>query len=348
MQRGIDFIRADRAPTTARAYDSHFRRFAAFCSALGRPSIPAEPLTVFAYLVSYAESGVLFGAISVACAAIAFEHRRHLYPRSPTDDPTILSLRHALKRALAAAARQRETIPISALVHLAEEFASPEACLVSLMLSTYMICSVAGLFRFSDWAGVRPSSLQFRDDLSLVEITVPHRKNDQYCQGHLVVLAAGSTAACPVRLLHRYVQALAAHDAEQGRSPSHSQLPLFRSFVGYRYRLGTHLAAPAVPLSHMPLSYNQARNYTVQFLAHALGLEPAEVQSRFGTHSFRRTGASALAASGASVETIRQAGGWANETSPLRYIEYLCSIECTDRGSADPASCGPLAPAPAP
>ena len=321
IQRGIDLIQADRAPSTARVYDSHFARFAAFCASFAQPALPADHKMVFAYLIPLAGTGVLYGSISTACAAIAFRHRCALQPASPTDHPVVVSLRQALRRALSAAVKRRETLPLATVIQLAEQFGHPDTCLISRMLTTYMVCSVAGLFRFSDWRGVTPAHIRFAPTNDHVEITVPHRKNDQYCQGHMVLLAAGSSAACPVALLRRYVADLAEHDAALGWGPRHPQLPLFRRFDGNLFRLGSHRDAPHAPLSDAPLDYDRAHHYTIQFLSEVLGLAPTETAARFGTHSFRRSGASALAAHGASTEDIRQAGGWRSIDSPLAYVE---------------------------
>ena len=41
-----------------------------------------------------------------------------------------------------------------------------------------------------------------------MEINIPHRKNDQYNQGHKVYIASSSNDTCPVAITRRYLKVL--------------------------------------------------------------------------------------------------------------------------------------------
>lgn len=71
--RAVD---ASHSPATLRAYGSAWRAFTAWTEAEGLPELPAAPETVAAYLTHRAEAGASCATLMVACAAIAFAHRR--------------------------------------------------------------------------------------------------------------------------------------------------------------------------------------------------------------------------------------------------------------------------------
>jgi integrase len=64
-----------RATNTRRAYDAHWRLFAAWCQHRGRPACPATPGMVAAYLAQRAQAGAAVASIEVMVAAIAFAHK---------------------------------------------------------------------------------------------------------------------------------------------------------------------------------------------------------------------------------------------------------------------------------
>ena len=73
-QAAAEFARRARAPTTENAYASDWADFSAWCDAAERLALPAEPVTVGAYLSD--RSGILkVSTLNRRLAAIAAVHR---------------------------------------------------------------------------------------------------------------------------------------------------------------------------------------------------------------------------------------------------------------------------------
>ena len=68
-QRAEAFARGARATVTWKAYDGKWRRFSAWCTERGEPSLPAAPLTVARFLTGLA---------------------REWRPPTPTDPPAVV------------------------------------------------------------------------------------------------------------------------------------------------------------------------------------------------------------------------------------------------------------------
>ena len=69
------YARKSRAENTLRTYACQWRLFEAWCNWHGRCSLPAEPLTVAAYVSHRAQSGAALSSVNVALSAIDFAHR---------------------------------------------------------------------------------------------------------------------------------------------------------------------------------------------------------------------------------------------------------------------------------
>ena len=72
-----------RRPETRRAYASVWKQFRAWAEAEGLESLPAEPLTVAAYLVHRADSGLSLESLAMDRKSISYHHRTVGFP-TPT------------------------------------------------------------------------------------------------------------------------------------------------------------------------------------------------------------------------------------------------------------------------
>ena len=83
-------VRQSRRPATRRMYDSAWRRFRGWAEDEGVQALPAEPLTVAAYLARRAAAGLSMASIAMDRKAISDYHRRAGFqhprpPRGPAD-----------------------------------------------------------------------------------------------------------------------------------------------------------------------------------------------------------------------------------------------------------------------
>jgi site-specific recombinase XerD len=68
------YLLNSRSPQTRRAYQSDFLHFSAFCRSQNVTALPALPVTVAAYLVMLAESGIKPATIARRPSAISKAH----------------------------------------------------------------------------------------------------------------------------------------------------------------------------------------------------------------------------------------------------------------------------------
>ena len=85
------------AANTQRAYAGDWRRFTAWCQEHGRAALPADVLTLAAFVTSLAEAGKKVATIQRHCAAVSKAHQLAGFP-SPTDDRQFKTLLEGISR----------------------------------------------------------------------------------------------------------------------------------------------------------------------------------------------------------------------------------------------------------
>lgn len=295
------------APNTQRTYASPIQLFEQFCHTHDRAALPASHETVFAFLMFRASTASSYAVIKAASGAIYHMHNRAGFadPAIPTRHPLVQNLKLSLKRILGETVRNRKDPLLTPdLISICDILTLTPTDPVTLMLCTMCSVMFAGCLRYSDAAQLLSSDITLFPDH--VELFLAKRKNDQFRHGDLLVLAKGSSSACPHRLLTAYLPLV---------QPS---APLFQSFNGYTYSL---LAVPSNPDSRTghPIRDDQCRRYIRKLIQHCLQLPPDAVQ-RFATHSLRIGSATVVAAAtDISEAAFRRHGGWRSDAS-LRYI----------------------------
>lgn len=175
------------------------------------------------------------------------------------------------------------------------------------MLATCVMLCFAGFLRYDDAQRLLVKHVQFGS--GFVQLFLPSRKNDQVRMGNVLFLAAGQTLACPVRLLQRYLEAVPWS--------SDPEAPLFQGFDGQAVRKGSD-----VRFSGRPLEYGQAKYQVMKYAAKVLGVSQEAATKRFGLHSLRSGGATAVAQSRAIEERLFQAhGGWRSRAAMTPYLQ---------------------------
>ena len=69
------YARKSRSENTQRAYAAQWRAFDRWCATHGCQSLPAEPISVAAYLVHRVRAGAALATLNVSLAAVAFAHK---------------------------------------------------------------------------------------------------------------------------------------------------------------------------------------------------------------------------------------------------------------------------------
>jgi integrase len=98
-------LAAARADGTRRLYDVVWGQWQRWCAERGVAAVPADPLTVCAYLTERAEAGRATGTLDMACTVI-----RHVHRTTGAVDPiaseSVRQVRRGLRRAYGAAPRR--------------------------------------------------------------------------------------------------------------------------------------------------------------------------------------------------------------------------------------------------
>jgi len=191
----------------------------------------------------------------------------------------------------------------------------------ALTVAALVMVSFAGFLRYSDAAVIRVGDVKFV--ATHMELFLERRKTDQFRQGAVLIVTRGSSRLCPVALAERLVRALGS---------SSGGTPLFQGFDGHAARAAGRRRPVLLNGSHM--SYAQARYHVLKFTASALGMSKDAAQKRFGLHSLRSGGASAVVNApplseqlnilgvGATVDhtAFLAHGGWADARTARRYL----------------------------
>ena len=81
---------------------------------------------------------------------------------------------------------------------------SNDLTLINVRDLTMILLCYAGFLRFNDMSNLRCSDIRFENDHIVVKIR--SSKTDVYREGREVLIAKGSTIACPYTMLQRYME----------------------------------------------------------------------------------------------------------------------------------------------
>ena len=98
-------LEESRRPETRRAYASVWKQFRAWAESEGLDSLPADPLTVAAYLVHRAEAGLSLASLAMDRKSISYHHRTAGFP-TPTASEGVRQTLAGLKNRAADEGRQ--------------------------------------------------------------------------------------------------------------------------------------------------------------------------------------------------------------------------------------------------
>lgn len=89
------------------------------------------------------------------------------------------------------------------LSQIVSAYGGPQASLSDLRICFIFLVGFAGFLRCDELIHIQRRDITVFHDHMIIHI--PHRKNDQYNEGHNVFIASSSKATCPVALTKRYL-----------------------------------------------------------------------------------------------------------------------------------------------
>jgi integrase len=282
-----NYLASAQAENTRKSYARDMRAWAAWCAGRSLPgTLPADPLTVAAWLATMADEGRSTSYIARRLAALNDAHRSagHL---PPGDSEGVRRTMAGIRRTAARAghrprrARAVDTATVRALVEdlPATLGGTRDRCLI-------LVGYALGL-RASDLCALRIEDLTPAGHGGL-DVLVRFSKTDQDGAGETLALAEGvREVTCPVRAVRAWLDSLAGQGVTSG--------PLFRSVgKGRTARLGT----TALTTRSVDLVLERAAGRAGVSTA---GLSP---------HSLRRGFATTAYAQGVSEKEISRTGRW--------------------------------------
>lgn len=283
-------------------YATPWATFAAWCHAFDYKAIPALPHVVCMYLTSMVQKAGSYGPIKMASAAIYSAHRLAGIDdsRNPTKHVLVKGVRSSAKRRFGTLITRKTPLDLTTCMNAALMLAIPDAPASHVMLATYMMVAFAGFLRYNDITQILVKDVKFCD--THAELFLSQRKNDQYRQGNVVLIAKGAvTACCPVALLQRLV-------SSYGLQPG---APLFQGFDGRRGG-GNRFTGQVI-------TYSQLHNHVCTHWAKVLGISVQKCKELYGLHSLRSGGATAVKDN--VCERLFQAhGGWRDRRAMMVYL----------------------------
>ena len=156
----------------------------------------------------------------------------------------------------------------------------------------------SGFLRYDELNSIDCNDLSIQQEYFTINIT--KSKNDQYRAGNQVLIAKGSTSACPYNMMLRYLS-VASISTE---SKHFLFKPAFRS-----------KGVSELITKDKQLSYTRARECIVKLLS---SVAP---ERDFGLHSLRSGGATAAANTDIGGRCLKRHGRWRRDESRDGYIE---------------------------
>lgn len=267
LETAIMYARAEKAPSTRRAYETDHRLFVAWCKAKGVGStLPVATETVAAFLAAEAEAGKRPSTLTRRLAAIRYFHKLAGHP-TPTDAEAVKATMKGIRRSVGSA-KVRKTPALAEHVK-AMAVASPNS-LRGKRDRALILLGFAGAFRRSELVALDIADVE-ESELGIL-VTIRRSKTDQEGAGATIAVIRG-TVACPVRALRDW---LAAADIASG--------PLFRPINKVH------------KVSHARLTSRSVADI-IKAMARRVGLD----DTSFSGHSLRSGFLTSAASNGASI-----------------------------------------------
>ncbi|MGI4737164.1 MAG: site-specific integrase [Janthinobacterium lividum] len=206
------------AANTQRAYAGDWRRFITWCREHGRESLPADVLTMAAFVTSLAEDGKKVATIQRHCASVSKAHQLAGLP-TPTDDRQFKTLLEGISREKGVKQKQAPAFTLAYFKRVVQgiDTERPDGVRDRALL----LLGLAGAFRRDELASLDLTHLRFDNDGLVVEL--PKSKTNQKGEAEeKAIFFAPDRRSCPVRAVKDWLELLHQHGRTSG--------PLFLSF----------------------------------------------------------------------------------------------------------------------
>ena len=313
------------ATSTKSAYTNSWNKFVSLCEQLSVHPLPISAADFASVISYYAAKEMKLPSTMTMISAVAFAHTLNGFP-SPSHHPSFALVLKGIKRKTFVAPKR--AIPREIVINLmttllggdVEVEALYDVGLIDWRTVALAVLTFSALARFDCAANLKPEHLAFSD--SAVAINFPKSKTDQIGAGQLVSVHRLDSPSCPVLFLERYIRRLNwEYQLEHpGRCYPGPLLPGLTTRRISSPSLGD--VRTSLPIDLAPLTRAGATS------ALRKGLERVghPNAAAFTLHSGRRGGATAAAAAGCDLVTLKRQGRWKSDSCPQLYIDESVSL----------------------
>ena len=297
VDKMAEYIYHSKAENTNKKYYNSFKHFKEYCKTKGFCPKPANSIHVAMYITDLLDRQVSYSVISAAFYSIKWLHSVNDF-KDPTDNAFVKHLLEAAKRLRSVPVKKKDIVDTEMIQSLCELYKESND-LGNVRDLAMILLGYAGFLRFSEISDLRCSDLVFKEDHLVLKIR--KSKTDIYRQGKEVLIAKGSSCACPYEMLKRYLT-LSKHLAN-------SDQYLFKP-------INKSKNVCQLLKVNKKLSYTRARECIVK----KLKLVAPELD--LGIHSLRASGASMAANSdGVNERCLKRHGRWVTDIATDGYIK---------------------------
>lgn len=297
------------APNTARAYEQAYKRWRAYCDALDRPWGPIDPAHFCRYLESLSRDGLAPNSVRVHMSALSELDKAYRFsaenqnPPRLRDHPIVSRWYQSWSREHPEAPQSRASaLDATALERILRAAAEPRknaargAHAIQYVRDRCLILfGVVGAFRANDLTQLTLSDVEPNE--RGLRVRLPRSKTDQTGKGKWRgLMPQAKLLRCPVDAYHQWRKL-------RGDEPG----PLFVATT----------RAGALDLG-APLSERSIHRLVSGYATRA-GLDL--VDTRYSSHSMRRTFATLAAAQRKPIDRMMRHGGWESAQTVMGYID---------------------------
>ena len=185
MDAAAEYLVAEKAAATLRAYRTDFYIFAHYAAARGLAAMPATPQTVMGFLSAEARGGAKASTLGRRTAAIRYAHKRAGH-EPPTNAEAVKALMRGIRRTVGTAKTQKA--PATADV-LGEMLKHVPDTLIGKRDRALLCLGFAGAFRRSELVALTVADLTDAPDG--LRVLIRRSKTDQEGQGAEIAIPRG-------------------------------------------------------------------------------------------------------------------------------------------------------------
>ena len=220
---------------------------------------------------------------------------------SPTIHPLVKGVVEGARRKLARLVQPKQPLKHDSIAEITLSLGSASASLADIRFLFILLVGHAGVFRISEVLSIRVRDVTIFDDF--MKVYLIKRKNDQYRDGHVSVIAESRKPTCPVGITERILSLLP--------DSSGSSYPIVRRIVNSRHSKERFHESLGISYS---TAYASFKSYISPFVSDT---------SLYGTHSIRIGGANDPGFRSLDSSMKDRHVGWKNPKSKFRYLETV-------------------------